>query len=176
MADHYFATAAIFCSTNSGMSSGDARWKSQPPKRSCKLPLLVARPLLWERRGLSQNMFWSSFIRKESHFSAVVDTERKRGGFRKRCISANLNPIAGCIGLPGNLGRTTRDGSVESIFAGVDVGGTRIKIGPADRSGRLLSCRMHATHDCGDSESFSQNCCRRNREPGECRAAASQRS
>lgn len=39
-------------------------------------------------------------------------------------------------------------------FAGVDVGGTRIKIGLADQSGSLLSSNMLETHDCHDAESF----------------------
>jgi glucokinase len=40
------------------------------------------------------------------------------------------------------------------FFAGVDIGGTRIKIGLADQSGRLLSSRMFETHDCRDADSF----------------------
>lgn len=34
---------------------------------------------------------------------------------------------------------------MESVFAGVDVGGTRIKIGLADGSGHLLSCDVIET-------------------------------
>jgi glucokinase len=41
-----------------------------------------------------------------------------------------------------------------TFFAGVDVGGTRIKVGLADSSGRLLSCQMLETHDCCSAENF----------------------
>ena len=67
-------------------------------------------------------------------------------------MPAHSNTTARSVGLPGDRG--SRDASVEPIFAGVDVGGTRIKLGLADRPGRLLSCRVLKTHDCGDSESF----------------------
>jgi len=43
---------------------------------------------------------------------------------------------------------------VNAAFAGVDVGGTWIKIGLADESGRLLSSRVLETHDCRDAEGF----------------------
>jgi len=42
------------------------------------------------------------------------------------------------------------------FLAGVDVGGTRIKIGLSDQSGRLFSSRMLETHDYHDAESFLQ--------------------
>lgn len=41
-----------------------------------------------------------------------------------------------------------------TVFAGVDVGGTRIKVGLADESGRLLSCKMLETRDCQEAGSF----------------------
>ena len=40
------------------------------------------------------------------------------------------------------------------VFAGVDVGGTRIKIGLADGAGRLLSCELLETRACHDAENF----------------------
>jgi len=43
---------------------------------------------------------------------------------------------------------------MRSVFAGVDVGGTRIKVGLADRSGRLLSCEVFETCACHDAERF----------------------
>jgi len=43
---------------------------------------------------------------------------------------------------------------MNAVLAGVDVGGTRIKIGLADDSGCLLSSRVLETHDCGDAEGF----------------------
>jgi len=41
-----------------------------------------------------------------------------------------------------------------NVFAGVDVGGTRIKAGLADASGRLLSSDVFETRCCQDTESF----------------------
>lgn len=41
-----------------------------------------------------------------------------------------------------------------TVFAGVDVGGTRIKIGLADESGRLLSSQMLETHEVPDTHRF----------------------
>jgi len=41
-----------------------------------------------------------------------------------------------------------------NVFAGVDVGGTRIKVGLADSSGRLLSSRLLETRRCQDATSF----------------------
>ena len=41
-----------------------------------------------------------------------------------------------------------------SVFAGVDVGGTRIKIGLADGSGHLLSCDVIETRGCRDAKCF----------------------
>jgi len=43
---------------------------------------------------------------------------------------------------------------MRGVFAGVDVGGTRIKVGLADRSGRLLSCQVLETRGCHDAEGF----------------------
>ena len=43
---------------------------------------------------------------------------------------------------------------MKSAFAGVDVGGTRIKIGLADDSGHLLSSRIIETHECQDAVAF----------------------
>jgi len=43
---------------------------------------------------------------------------------------------------------------MQSVLAGVDVGGTRIKIGLADRSGRLISCAVLETGACNDAENF----------------------
>jgi glucokinase len=40
------------------------------------------------------------------------------------------------------------------VLAGVDVGGTYIKIGVADESGRLLSRQVLATRNCSSAESF----------------------
>jgi glucokinase len=40
------------------------------------------------------------------------------------------------------------------VFAGVDVGGTRIKAGLADESGRLLSSHVLETRSCHDVDSF----------------------
>jgi glucokinase len=42
------------------------------------------------------------------------------------------------------------------VFAGVDVGGTRIKVGLADESGCLLSSKMLETHHCHDADTFLQ--------------------
>jgi len=42
----------------------------------------------------------------------------------------------------------------QGVIAGVDVGGTRIKVGLADRGGRLLSCEVLETRDCRDAENF----------------------
>jgi glucokinase len=47
-----------------------------------------------------------------------------------------------------------REAPMQGVFAGVDVGGTRIKVGLADRSGRLLSCSVLETRGCHDAESF----------------------
>jgi glucokinase len=47
-----------------------------------------------------------------------------------------------------------REALMASIFAGVDVGGTRIKVGLADPSGRLLSSELLETRRCQDTESF----------------------
>jgi len=47
-----------------------------------------------------------------------------------------------------------REAPMQSVFAGVDVGGTRIKVGLADRSGRLLSCNVLETRGCHDAETF----------------------
>ncbi len=47
-----------------------------------------------------------------------------------------------------------REAATRGVFAGVDVGGTRIKVGLADRSGRLLSCNVLETRGCHDAESF----------------------
>jgi len=46
------------------------------------------------------------------------------------------------------------EAAMGSVFAGVDVGGTRIKVGLADRSGRLLSCEVLETCGCPGAESF----------------------
>ena len=43
------------------------------------------------------------------------------------------------------------------VFAGVDVGGTRIKVGLANKSGRLLSCELLAARCCRDVETFLEN-------------------
>ena len=43
---------------------------------------------------------------------------------------------------------------MQGVVAGVDVGGTRIKVGLADSSGRLLSCEVIETRRCRDAESF----------------------
>lgn len=43
---------------------------------------------------------------------------------------------------------------MREVFAGVDVGGTRIKIGLADRSGQLISCKFLETAGCHDTETF----------------------
>lgn len=43
---------------------------------------------------------------------------------------------------------------MKSAFAGVDIGGTRIKIGLADEAGHLLSSRIIETHECRDAETF----------------------
>jgi len=43
---------------------------------------------------------------------------------------------------------------MQNVFVGVDVGGTRIKIGLADDSARLLSCHLLETHDSTDAEGF----------------------
>lgn len=43
---------------------------------------------------------------------------------------------------------------MQGVVAGVDVGGTRIKVGLADSSGRLLSCEVLETRRCRDAESF----------------------
>ena len=43
---------------------------------------------------------------------------------------------------------------MQGVVAGVDVGGTRIKVGLADNSGRLLSCEVLETRRCRDAESF----------------------
>ncbi|MBV8052421.1 MAG: ROK family protein [Acidobacteriaceae bacterium] len=40
------------------------------------------------------------------------------------------------------------------VLAGVDVGGTRIKIGLADQCGKLISSRILETHEYNDAESF----------------------
>lgn len=45
---------------------------------------------------------------------------------------------------------------VGSVFAGVDVGGTRIKVGLSDASGSLLSCDMVETRSCHDAKGFFQ--------------------
>ena len=46
---------------------------------------------------------------------------------------------------------------MQEVFAGVDVGGTRIKIGLADNAGRLLSCEILETAECRDAESLLEN-------------------
>ena len=43
---------------------------------------------------------------------------------------------------------------MKTIFAGVDVGGTRIKVGLASQAGRLVSSRMLETRDCRNAENF----------------------
>jgi glucokinase len=43
---------------------------------------------------------------------------------------------------------------VQGVFAGVDVGGTRIKVGLAEGSGRLLSSELLETRACHDANSF----------------------
>ena len=43
---------------------------------------------------------------------------------------------------------------MQGVVAGVDVGGTRIKVGLADSSGRLLSREVLETRRCRDAESF----------------------
>lgn len=43
---------------------------------------------------------------------------------------------------------------VQEVFAGVDVGGTRIKVGLAEGSGQLLSCELLKTRACPDADSF----------------------
>ena len=43
---------------------------------------------------------------------------------------------------------------MQGVVAGVDVGGTRIKVGLADSSGRLLSCEVLETRHWRDAESF----------------------
>lgn len=43
---------------------------------------------------------------------------------------------------------------MQEVFAGVDVGGTRIKIGLASKSGQLISSEVLKTRDCRDAESF----------------------
>ena len=53
------------------------------------------------------------------------------------------------------------------VFAGVDVGGTRIKVGLADESGRLLSSELLETRRCQNTESFLETIA------GEIRAQAS---
>src|SRR5215470_8065301 len=54
--------------------------------------------------------------------------------------------------------RSTLDGHAKtprgSVFSGVDVGGTRIKVGLADREGRLRSCEVLEARCCRDLESF----------------------
>jgi glucokinase len=46
---------------------------------------------------------------------------------------------------------------MQDVLAGVDVGGTRIKIGLADFAGRLLSCEIVETGSCLDSEGLLDN-------------------
>lgn len=48
---------------------------------------------------------------------------------------------------------------MREIFAGVDVGGTRIKIGLADASGQLISMKVVETKDCRDATSFLGRIC-----------------
>jgi glucokinase len=48
---------------------------------------------------------------------------------------------------------------MRGVWAGVDVGGTRIKIGLADNRGRLLSSETIETRDCRDAEGFLENVC-----------------
>lgn len=43
---------------------------------------------------------------------------------------------------------------MQDVVAGVDVGGTRIKIGLVDSSGRVISSEILRTADCADVESF----------------------
>jgi glucokinase len=43
---------------------------------------------------------------------------------------------------------------MQEVFAGVDVGGTRIKIGLADRLGQLVSCEVRETEACLDTETL----------------------
>jgi len=44
----------------------------------------------------------------------------------------------------------------ESVLAGVDVGGTQLKVGLADASGNLRSCEVLKTRDCRDAASLLQ--------------------
>jgi glucokinase len=46
---------------------------------------------------------------------------------------------------------------MHNVFAGVDVGGTRIKVGLADESGRLLVCEVLETGSCHDVDAFLEN-------------------
>lgn len=49
---------------------------------------------------------------------------------------------------------SARKAAIDGVLAGVDVGGTRIKVGLADESGRLLSSRVLESRSCRDAESF----------------------
>jgi glucokinase len=54
-------------------------------------------------------------------------------------------------------GRSLNDdpeASVQGVYAGVDVGGTRIKVGLAEGSGRLLSSEMLEARACPDADTF----------------------
>lgn len=44
---------------------------------------------------------------------------------------------------------------MEDVFAGIDAGGTRIKIGLANRCGQLLGKSVLETRECQDAESFA---------------------
>jgi glucokinase len=56
-----------------------------------------------------------------------------------------------------NCTQTHEESPIAICLAGVDVGGTRIKIGLSDQSGHLLSTRIIETHDYHDAESLLQH-------------------
>jgi len=61
---------------------------------------------------------------------------------------------ADCAGTSSGDGGGERNASPERIFAGVDIGGTRIKIGLADDEGHLRSCNVLETRDCCDADNL----------------------
>ena len=63
---------------------------------------------------------------------------------------------------------------MQGVVAGVDVGGTRIKVGLADSSGRLLSCEVLETRRCRDAESFLETIAGEIRKQANAAAASAQ--
>ncbi|HEX4022100.1 MAG TPA: ROK family protein [Acidobacteriaceae bacterium] len=65
-----------------------------------------------------------------------------------------LQPMRNAQESQGIASTSLRQNAMRDVVAGVDAGGTRIKIGLVETSGRVISSEILRTADCTDAESF----------------------